>query len=167
MASIKRQWDHYFDHARSQYLWEIAINSRRFGASDDELAAPPRGQFILLHPNVAFEYLGSSAVHDQSYRAIPYLEIVGYNHLKYTNDPFLPMSDWPLGVSALVTYTPDNIGDRFGFGLMIHVKNDFSIGFARRQTGAGRDTTLLLSVDLMKAFLEKSQEVRTRFRFGN
>lgn len=157
LALRKAQWDYYFDEARSQYWWELAVNSRRYKASDGELAEPPGGQLILGHPSVAFEYVGGGARNESAYDGVVVVEVAGYNKFGWRNSQPLKR---PLGGSLVVTYTPDNTGDRAGIGVMLHVNNNWSIGATRRDTGAGSETTWLLSADLMKRLLRKSPETR-------
>ena len=108
------------------------------------------------------EYVGSDATIDSAYNLVGIIDVIGYNRLRWKEDG--PYSKWPLGASLVATYVPATPGDDFGYGLMIHVKNDFSFGATQRDTGAGTETTWLFSVDLTKLFLEKSAKAKKQFR---
>jgi len=165
LAYLDAQWDRYFFKTRSQYVWELALNSWRFKDKPNEFAKPPVDQVIFLHPEAAFEYVGGGARNQRSYDAIVMAEIIGYNRFTWApkkdgSSSALP----PLGLAIVTTYSPYNTGDRFGFGLMLHVYNTLSIGATRRNTGSGKQTTYLLSADLMRLILNPSREAMARFR---
>lgn len=162
VVKLDEQWDYYFEEARSQYYWELLANGALYQPADDRLAGPPDSQLVLFHPTAAMEYVGSGPQNESAYDVVAVVELIGYNRWSYSADSFL--ARWPFGVSAVATYTPETTGDRVGYGAMIHIKHDYSIGATRRDTGAGTETTWLLSVDLTKLFLDKSSEVRRRFR---
>ena len=163
LVDLDREWDYYFEEARSQYLWELAINARRYDAPDDKFAPPPEDQIIFLHPTVAMEYVGGGAQNERSYEVAAVIELIGYNRFKWGEDSKMK---WPLGIAVVATVTPYNTGDRVGYGMMFHVNNKWSLGVIRRDTGAGDDTTWLITADLMKLILKKSEEVKKKFRFG-
>lgn len=162
LVKLDDEWSYYFDKARSQYWWEFLANNTLYKPEDDKLARPPAGQLILAHPNVAMEYVGSNGEVDSALNLIGIIEIIGYNRLRWNQEG--PMSKWPLGISFTATYVPVNPGSNFGYGLMIHIKNNLSFGATQRDTGDGNEITWVLSVDLSKLFLTKSQEARDIFR---
>ena len=137
-------------------------NNALYDPAGDSLARPPVGQLILLHPSAAMEYVSSNETVERAYNLVGIIDIVGYNRLRWKQDG--PYSKWPLGASVVATYVPATSGDDFGYGLMVHVKNMYSFGATRRDTGAGTDTTWLFSVDLARLFLDKSAEARKQFR---
>lgn len=162
LVKLDAEWDYYFNDARSQFWWEFMANNSLYDPAGDSLARPPAGQLILLHPSAAMEYVSSNATVERAYNLVGIIDIVGYNRLRWKKNG--PYSKWPLGASLVATYVPATSGDDFGYGLMVHVKNEFSFGATRRDTGAGTDTTWLFSVDLARLFLEKSAEAKKQFR---
>lgn len=164
VSALDDQWDYYFGQARSQYFWESMANNAIYDPPGNRLAGPPDAQLILFHPTVAMEYVGSGPQNESAYDAVGIVELIGYNQWSYKAGSFLKR--WPLGISAVATYTPETTGDRVGYGAVIHIKQNLSIGATRRDTGDGTETTWLLSVDFMKLFLEKSAEEKEAFRFG-
>jgi len=162
LVRLDAEWDYYFDDARSQFWWEFMANNAIYDPAGDSLARPPVGQLILFHPSAAMEYVGSNVTAESSYNLVGIIDVIGYNRLRWKEDG--PYSKWPLGASLVATYVPATPGDDFGYGLMFHVKNEFSFGATRRDTGAGNETTWLFSVDLTRLFLEKSAETKKQFR---
>ena len=162
ISALDDEWTYYFEEARSQYPWELAINDSRYDGAPNLLERPPKDQFILMHPTIAVEYVGGGIENEVAYETVAIVELVGYNRLRWKDDG--PQSAWPIGISAIASYTPETIGDRGGYGFMVHIRNNFSIGATRRETELGDETTWLISVDLSKLFINKSQELRNRFR---
>jgi hypothetical protein len=162
LVKLDAEWDYYFDDAKSQFWWEFIANNALYDPPGDSLARPPAGQLILLHPNAAIEYVDSSSNDDRAYNAIGIIEIIGYNRLRWDENG--PYSEWPLGASLVTSYVPEARGDDFGFGFMMHVKNEYSFGATRRDTGDDTKTTWIFSVDLTRLFLNKSEEAKRKFR---
>jgi hypothetical protein len=165
LAELDADWDHYFFETRSQFIWELAINSARFNADNDKFAGPPDDQIILLHPGIAVEYVGGGEQNESAYDFVIMTELIGYNRIRWPNRRHVSPSRLPaLGAAVVATYTPDNTGDRVGYGLMVHINHKYSVGATRRDTGAGEETTWLLSVDLMRLLLKPSYEDIKNFR---
>lgn len=162
LVKLDEEWGYYFNDARSQYWWEFIANNAIYNPPPDKLSRPPSGQLILFHPSAAVERVDGNDMIQDTLNPVGTIEVIGYNQLRWTEDG--PISRWPLGLSVIATWTPETDGDDFGYGLMLHIKNDYSIAATRRDTGAGQETTLLFSVDLTKLFLAKSEEARQWFR---
>ena len=162
LVKLDDEWSYYFNDARSQFSWEFIANNAIYNPPDDKFSAPPDGQLILLHPRAAVEYVSGNATVDSSYNLTGIVELIGYNRLRWRKDG--PYSNWPLGISAVASWVPSTPGDDWGYGLMIHIKNDYSIGVTQRNTGAGDETTWIFSVDLNKLFLDKSEEAKKMFQ---
>ena len=60
-ASVRdRKWTAYFDDARLQFPWELALNGYLYKQSARKVggfADPPSHQWIVLHPTVGLEYV--------------------------------------------------------------------------------------------------------------
>jgi len=169
LNELNARWDDYFFNTRSQYIWELLINSWRYKGSDAEFGEPPGDQLIVAHPGVTLEYVGGGAQNDKAYAPILMAEIIGYNRFKWpdrtdSSGDKLPSRLPPLGISLVGTYSPDNDGKHVGYGVMFHVNNVYLFGVGRRDTGAGDETVYLLSVDLMKRLLKPSENTMKEFR---
>ncbi|HEY4212856.1 MAG TPA: hypothetical protein VGM84_15345 [Steroidobacteraceae bacterium] len=165
LTELDAEWNSYFFKTRSQYVWELALNSARFTGKDNVFAEPPNDQIMLFHPGVAYEYVGGGAGHDKSYEPIVMADLIGYNRFGWSNANGTTSIGTALGASIVATYSPDNQGSHVGYGLMVHAYNTYSFGVTRRDTGAGKkDTTYLVSVDLMKFLLNPSAQAMQAFR---
>ncbi|MBE9567196.1 MAG: hypothetical protein IMF14_00775 [Proteobacteria bacterium] len=162
LVQLDAEWEYYFEDARSQFWWEFMANNAIYDPAGDTLARPPAGQLIFMHFNAAVEYVSNSENVDRAYNLVGIVELVGYNRLRWKDKD--AYSKWPVGMSVIATYVPATKGDDFGYGLMAHVKNEFSFGATRRDTGDGAEITWLFSIDLSKLFLEKSVQVKKQFR---
>ena len=162
LSLLDGEWTYYFEEARSQYPWELALNDRRYDGAPNQLERPPKGQLIFIHPTVALEYVGGGTENEAAYNTVPIVELLGYNVLRLRRNG--PPLKRPIGFSTIASYTPATTGDNVGYGVMVHIGNDFSVGFTQRDTGLQQERTWLVSVDLGKLFLQKSQETKERFR---
>ena len=165
LNDLDERWNAYFFKTRSQFIWEIAVNDRRFKGRDDVFAEPPKDQIILAHPGVAYEYVGGGRQNDKSYQPIVMAEVLGYNRFGDSLKGGGLLSGNPaLGASIVATYSPDNTGKHVGYGVLFHVNNVYSLGVTRRDTGAGQETTYLLSADFMRIVLKPSEVLMKNFR---
>lgn len=178
---LDKQWDYYFGKARSQYIWEFTLNAYLYhhhlmsdctktGKAEDActrsldtaLHAPPNGQWIVMHPSAAIEYTPHDDSGGTANHSVAIVELLGYN--KFGGAGKFPL-DWPIGGSIISTVSLDSNGSRFGWGAMLHVRNNLSVAVARRKFAGKTETTWLLSVDLMKLFLEKKADAQDKFKF--
>ena len=185
---LDAQWDYYFGEARSQYIWELALNGYLYERSlvaecrddadtelegralreycrdrkDVRLSPPPRGQWILLHPGAALEYVADGTGGESATSAVAIVEVIGYNRFADSDgDPLLV----PIGGSLITTISLDSRGDRIGYGGMVHLWNTVSLGVARREFGDRAEATFLLSTDLARLFLKVPEDLRRRVKF--
>ena len=187
-VKLDKQWDYYFGNARSQYIWELKFNSWRYDKQliqrckdeknsalegwelqkfckdrkDVKLSQPPIGQWILLHPTAALEYVGSDEAGNSSTGAVAIVEIFGYNRFASKNGS---PKKWPVGGSLITTVSLDNNGDRFGYGAMLHLRNNLSIGVARRDFAGESEWTWILSADLGKLLTKTTEEAKEKLQF--
>ena len=143
-----KQWDKYFTDARSQTPLELGLNTWLY---KDELTAnqfvlPPSYQVALLHPSIVFEYVSDAADGDQEKEALA-MEWIGINwwNLKV-----------PLGLSLVTTYSDRASVDDVGYGVMLHIDNDYSIGV----TDHDGDTGVFVTIDLLKLIQGKEKRFK-------
>lgn len=150
---VRQRWHKYLFEARSQYWWELAVNAARYDAQRDRtesFPSPPDYQWILLHPDVALEYVGNAEPGSRLQPSI-ILEWVGYNRWSWSGANM----DHPLGVSIVSSYS-DRAGVKsVGYGLLFHYKNTYSLGITKRDG----DTGIFMSVDLGKYLLDKQTQL--------
>jgi hypothetical protein len=154
------RWRSYFADARSQYPWELYVNSWRYESvlRKDGLSGPPSSQWILLHPDIGMQYVNSAASGDRFKPAL-LLELVGYNRWSWGDD-HKPRNAW--GGSISRTYADTASIPSGAWGLTIHYNNKYSATVS----SVGGKTGLVLSLDLAGAVTSASQEWKDRLRLG-
>jgi len=155
------RWRSYFADARSQYPWELYVNSRRYEARvrrEQGLSGPPDWQWIVMHPDIGMQYVRSAAAGDRFTPAL-ILELIGYNWWSWGADD-RPQNAW--GVSLVRTYADTASISSSAWGVSIHRNNKYSLTLTRH----GGKTGMLLSVDLAGAVTSASQSWREQFRIG-
>jgi hypothetical protein len=89
----EQSWEDYFERARSQYFWELALNSLLMKETRPLLPSGQRGGFravptsqvLFLHPYVALEYASSEAEGNRL-NPLLILDVVGYNKWSWNAD---------------------------------------------------------------------------------
>lgn len=161
-AARDARWRSYFAEARSQYPWELLVNSWRYESrvrSELGISGPPDWQWIVMHPDVGMQYVRSAAPGDRFKPAL-LLEVIGYNWWTWGGD-HRPRNAW--GVSLVRTYADTASVPSGAWGVALHRNNKYSLTLTRR----GGKTGILLSVDLAGAVTAASQEWKDRFRIGD
>jgi hypothetical protein len=156
------RWRNYFTEARSQYPWELYVNSLVYESklrADLGISGPPNWQWIVLHPDVGLQYVHDAAQGDRMLPALV-LELIGYNRWRWGADG-RPENAW--GASLVRTYADSTSVSTGAWGIAVHRNSKYSIAVTR---GDGK-TGVLLSVDLAGAVTQASQEWRDRFRIGD
>ena len=79
------------------------------------------------------------------------LELVGFYRWRWGGDDEATMKK-PFGASLIATWTgPSDLG----YGVMIHLPKNWSLGVTRREIAGIDETTYLLSVDLGKFLVDE------------
>lgn len=134
LARDDERWDAYFTEARTQFPQELWLNSLLYSREKDEkycdglggFCTPPDSQWILMHPNVALEYIDDSPAGNRAEPAIV-LELIGYNRWTWDGSKM----DNAIG-GSIIAVASDRAGeDDFGYGLMFHYDNKWSLGVTR------------------------------------
>ena len=159
-ATRDARWRSYFADARSQYPWELFVNSWRYESvlRKDGLSGPPSSQWILLHPDIGMQYVNSAEAGDRFKPAL-LLELIGYNRWSWGNDN-KPQNAW--GASLSRTYADTATLPSGAWGLTIHYNNKYSATVS----SVGGKTGLVLSLDLAGAVTQASQNWKDQFRLG-
>jgi hypothetical protein len=155
------RWRSYFADARSQYPWELYLNSKRYEATvrgRSGVSGPPDWQWIVLHPDVGMQYVRSAAAGDRFKPALV-LELVGYNRWSWGAD-HRPENAW--GASLVRSYADTASVPSGAWGIAVHRNNKYSLTFSRIDGRLG----LLFSIDLAGKVTEASEEWKERLRIG-
>lgn len=160
-ATRDARWRSYFAEARSQYPWELYVNSRRYEATvrgRSGVSGPPDWQWIVLHPDVGMQYVRSAAAGDRFKPALV-LELVGYNRWSWGAD-HRPANAW--GASLVRSYADTASVPSGAWGIAVHRNNKYSLTFSRIDGRLG----LIFSIDLAGKVTEASGEWKERLRIG-
>jgi len=163
VETLNNEWESYFTDARSQFPWELALNGYLYNKNDRKakgviLQAPPRYQWILLHPSVALEYIDNANEGNQ-FRESVILEIAGYNWWNWKNRD----RDTALGLSFITSYSDRSCTRDVGFGVIAHYNHTLSVGGTLRKGG---DPGVFISVDVGRFLLKASESTKKAFQFG-
>ncbi len=142
---LRKEWEPFLEAMRSQTIIERVVNGwwyKRNETSDFE--PPPRMQWILLHPIALVEYVDDAGDGDKANEAIG-VEILGANW--WLQDKWYV----PSGGSLLALYSDREGVEDWGYGVAVHFKSVYTIGYANHSGDDG----VFLSVDLLKAFHDK------------
>lgn len=161
-ATRDARWRSYFADARSQYPWELYVNSLVYESrvrSNLGISGPPNWQWIVLHPDAGMQYVRSAAAGDRFKPALV-LELLGYNRWSWGGD-HKPHNAW--GASLVRTYADTVSVPSGAWGVAVHYNNKYTLTLSRHDGKTG----ILLSADLLGALTSISQAWVDRFRIGD
>jgi len=161
-AERDARWRSYFADARSQYPWELYVNSLVYEStlrSNLGISGPPNWQWIVLHPDAGMQYVRSAAAGDRFKPALV-LELIGYNRWSWGGD-HKPQNAW--GASLVRTYADTVSVPSGAWGVAVHYNNKYTLTLSRHDGKTG----ILLSADLLGALTSASQAWKDRFRIGD
>lgn len=159
-------WVKYRNEKKSMYLWESAINELLIDVKDEGTRPPPNHQWIFFHPTPSLEYTGGSA---DSFKPGIALEVFGINGWRWQDGEMKAPFGIPylkaLGVSAIANYSEREGYKRLSYGAMVHFNHHYSLGVTRGKGPDGTETKILLTIDLLKWFEDKSDKVKKFLEF--
>lgn len=154
VEETRARWATYFDKSRVQFPWELGLNSWLFQREMERrrakqepsgygLTSPPDDQWIFLHPSVGLRYGGAP---DRKFDQTVVLELAGYYRWEWSGATAKNL----MGGSLIATWTNSGAAQNRGYGLMVHMPKNYSIGLIQER-GAGRKKLgLVVSIDLGK-----------------
>lgn len=159
----KAQWQVYFDESIPQWPWELAfVNGPIYKHTLEHemgLGKLPDWQLIVVHPDVALEYVAEAADGDQFKPALM-VEILGANFWTWEGGA-KQKGPWglstPLGAGFVATFADRADSDDWGFGGVIHINHIYNIGATVRDG----DTGFFVNVNLAKLLENKRQKANT------
>lgn len=143
-------WDKYLTEARSQTLLDMVVTSRmnKDYYNETQLRKPHSLQYFLFHPSVVYEKLPDKKPGEKDDVSLA-LELVG-------------MNCWdckiPIGASVGWVYADRANAKSTSGALMIHLYNNYTIGYSNRDDEDG-GKGYFISIDLLKAFFDKKQQL--------
>lgn len=148
-----KDWDRYFDEARSQTTLDRMATAfwNRTSLRNESFQKAPDTQYFFLHPGVVMEYVEDAADGEQ-FEAALVVEWGGMNRWRKCNFGF---TQFPCGFSVISLYSDKASTKDEGIGLMFHVNNAYSFGVADRDG----ETGYFVTVDLLKAMQSKAEKI--------
>lgn len=147
---LSEDWREFLATARSQTLLDLGLTTKRESDHFKQgyLVGPPGRQWFFLHPNIVYEHLSTAADGFETEPGVG-LEVVGINWWEKGNSPIY----YPFGVSLTTTFIDRPDTNDLGVGLMFHINNRFSIGWANYSG----DDSIYVSADLLSLFNDKRE----------
>jgi len=169
---LAKRWETYFDKSRVQFPWELAVNSalfnrelqRRRSDRDDPqgpgLAGPPSDQLIFLHPSVG---LRAANTPDRKLDQVVVLELAGYYRWTWRGAE----ADSLAGGSIIATWANGGTEQRKGYGFMVHMPRNYSIGLVQERGNGQKRLALVVSIDLGKLMQDPAAQKKKLLGFSN
>jgi hypothetical protein len=156
LATLSSEWDSFLANARSQTLLDLGLTTflERKHFDKDYLVGPPRRQWALLHPSLVIEHASDAPAGDRD-KLTGAIEWLGVNWWSDSS----PLFGVPFGISVASVYADRPGFESVGHGVMLHVDNKYSLGWASRSG----DNSFYLSLDLLK-FIEDKQKQFERYK---
>lgn len=153
--TLSQEWDRYLNETRSQTPLELLVNTavfRRSETSTSGFRSPPTVQWIVLHPNLVVENVSDAIDGEDTIEALM-IELAGIN--------FWRTEKWyvPSGGSIVSVYSDRPGVDDAGYGIALHFRSVYSLGF----TSHDGDDGWFVSFDLLK-LLQDKQKVLDEFK---
>lgn len=149
LAELQRQWDEYFDTARSMTTLDLVLTSvlERKHFRKGYLDGPVERQWFALRPNIVLLYTGDAP---KGERLEPGLAIEWFG----VNDWNGGLFGLPLGASIVSVYSDTPTVSSIGHGITLHIDNRYSIGWAEHDG----DSSFHVSADLLALFSDRRSE---------
>lgn len=146
---LDKRWEKYLDSSRFQYPWELVINDRRYKTLGRAgFVSPPEDQWIVMHPSAGMRY---NTKGQQNIEPLLVLEVAGYQRWRWDGSEQKNL----LGGSFVLAWTNQQGERKAGWGAMMHLPKNTSIGLVRHSIGSSNTTSVVLSADLAKLFEDK------------
>lgn len=144
------KWDDYFEQRKPQLPWEMVVNqvANRGVRTKPYFTLPPRGDWIVLHPALVYSHIGDAPDGEQDEAALA-IELVGYNRWE---------REYLSGFSVVAINSDRASVDDTGYGLMLHFRSHYSLGWSKN----GDDEGWFVSIDLLNAVDDKRKQIRAK-----
>lgn len=151
VRQIRDDWTKFSDESRFQTPLDILFTSWIYHdelSDGKKLVPPPSAQYFLLRPSVVVDHFSDTSRGDRDELGLA-VEWLGFNRW----DDKIP---W--GISITSVYADRQDGKSIGHGLMFHVNNTLSFGFANRGSG---ENSIYVSIELMDWFGDKKDKYKS------
>ena len=149
VGCVVGQWDEYLETTRGMTSLELMLNSWRYRRDEAErFRGPPRSQWVVLHPEIVFEYVDGASDGEKFDEALA-LNLFGVDY--WQEDRWYV----PSGGSLTLLYNDRADVDDLGIGVQLFFRSVYSIGYSNRDGDDG----VFVSVDLLKLFRDRRTEL--------
>lgn len=143
LSALGERWDSFLEVSKSQTALEVYLTTlaNKDHFKKNHLVGPPNFQIIAIHPHLIFNSMEEAPDGSKQELGLA-VEWIGINYwdLKL-----------PLGISFTTAYVDrENVKD-VGHGIMLHIDNQYAIGWADHD---GEDS-FYVTFDLLKALEDK------------
>jgi len=142
---LRKRYESYFDASRFQWPWELYVNGQPWARGDTPLLCEgfrdaPARQWIFMHPTLAIRYSDNAS---QNLGAAVVVELFGLRRWQWKEAEAVNAR----GASLIVSYSDQTDAKSVGWGAMVHLKDDVSLGMVRHKSDANNKVSLLLSYE--------------------
>lgn len=142
---LRKRYESYFDASRFQWPWELYINGQPWARGETPLACEgfrdvPTRQWIILHPTLAMRYSDNAS---QNLGAAIVVEVFGIRRWQWSGAEAVNAR----GGSLILSYSEQTDAKSVGWGAMVHLKDDVSVGLVSHKSDANNKVSLLLSYE--------------------
>lgn len=150
VSGFSREWDQYLDNGKGFTPLELLVNSYFFKRNEKSyFSSPPEIQWIVLHPEVVVENVQGALDGDNTKEALM-VQVLGASWWRQDR--------WylPNGGSLIAAYADRPGVKDLGYGIALHFRGTFSVGYTRHRGKGG----VLVSYDLLKLLQDKQSVLK-------
>jgi len=145
---LRQRYDAYFDESRFQWPWELYLNGLpRFKGKTPLLCEGfedvPAHQWIVMHPSLAIRHSGNA---EQKTDAAVIIELIGMRRWRWDGAEAVDAR----GASLILSYTEQRDAKDLGWGVLVHLNEDVSVGLVRHKSDRDNKVSLVLSYEFGK-----------------
>ena len=145
---LRKRYDAYFDASRFQWPWELYINGLPSARGDTPLLCEgfrdvPTRQWIVMHPTLGVRYSGNA---EQKVDAAIIIELIGLRRWQWSGAEAVSTR----GASLILSYSDQSDAKDTGWGLMVHLNDDVSIGLVRHKSDTNNKVSVVLGYEFGK-----------------
>jgi hypothetical protein len=142
---LRKRYESYFDATRFQWPWELYVNGQPWARGDTPLLCEgfrdvPTRQWIIMHPTLAIRYSDNAS---QNLGAAVVIELFGIRRWQWSEAEALNAR----GASLILSYSDQSDAKSVGWGAMVHLKDDVSLGLVRHSSDASNKISLVLGYE--------------------
>lgn len=162
VALNNKKWNSFYEDALPQYLWEAWWTAKSFQADSGlapRLRPPPNYQMILLHFDVAAEFVGSGAPDGEHFKPAILLEGLGKNWIKKWDEKTGKVKR-AFGLSAGALYADRSGVTDVGAAITAHINNKYNFGLSYHEKN---DWGLYVNIPLSEKLSESAEDIGKRY----